>query len=152
MLHPQTIAAAVLAIVAALNGSDALDAQPARRVRPPRGQQYDFWFGTSKLTELKFQKKFRLSRDAFVDLTESIRGDLGKNAAACALSPESKLAVALRWLGGASAWELTQIYWPSARGAGAPAWPPGWSGPVGPACAPRCRLSSYTRPMGGRAL
>ena len=51
MLHPQTIAAAVLAIVAALNGSDALDAQPARRVRPPRGQQYDFWFGTtSKLT------------------------------------------------------------------------------------------------------
>ncbi len=86
MLHPQTIAAAVLAIVAALNGSDALDAQPARRVRPPRGQQYDFWFGTSKLTELKFQKKFRLSRDAFpVDLTESIRGDLGKNAAACAL-------------------------------------------------------------------
>ena len=82
MLHPQTIAAAVLAIVAALNGSDALDAQPARRVRPPRGQQYDFWFGTSKLTELKFQKKFRLSRDAFVDLTESIRGDLGKNAAA----------------------------------------------------------------------
>ena len=113
MLHPQTIAAAVLAIVAALNGSDALDAQPARRVRPPRGQQYDFWFGTSKLTELKFQKKFRLSRDAFVDLTESIRGDLGKNAAACALSPESKLAVTLRWLGGASAWELTQIYWPS---------------------------------------
>ena len=103
MLHPQTIAAAVLAIVAALNGSDALDAQPARRVRPPRGQQYDFWFGTSKLTELKFQKKFRLSRDAFVDLTESIRGDLGKNAAACALSPESKLAVTLRWLGGASA-------------------------------------------------
>ena len=69
MLHPQTIAAAVLAIVAALNGSDALDAQPARRVRPPRGQQYDFWFGTSKLSELKFQKKFRLSRDALVDLT-----------------------------------------------------------------------------------
>ena len=38
---------------------------------------------------------------------------VGKNAAACALSPESKLAVTLRWLGGASAWELTQIYWPS---------------------------------------
>ena len=65
MLHPQTIAAAVLAIVAALNGSDALDAQPARPAfgrREARGQQYDFWIGTSKFKELKFQKKFRLSR------------------------------------------------------------------------------------------
>lgn len=78
-------------------------------------REHGFWATVAHLDDVRFQRKFRLSRSAFRDLCvllgphltrEGGRGGARAGHAAPPLSVETKLSVALRFLAGASVEDL----------------------------------------------
>jgi len=71
-------------------------------------REHSFWATVAHLDDVRFQRKFRLSRSAFRGRTscEGGRGGAHAGHAAPPLSVETKLSVALRFLAGASVEDL----------------------------------------------